>query len=219
MRKDRVIQVLALIGVVIVVISIVWVNRPLPPSGGEEIREYNGQKLSSINDYLEVSIDGTPPIDKASYRLEVVGLGNNTVEYTYDDVITRFQHEEKVVTLYCVLGWNATLLWEGVRVEDLLKEVGVDPEAKAVVFYAPDGFWTALPLDHIRENDIIIAYKINGLVLQPGKGFPFHLVAENKWGLKWAKWITKIELSKDASYKGYYGDLPDDENLPPELLK
>jgi len=67
MRKDRVIQALALIGAVIVVVSIVWVNRPLPPSGGEEIRKYNGQKLSAINEYVEVSIDGVQFVNKESY--------------------------------------------------------------------------------------------------------------------------------------------------------
>jgi Sulfite oxidase and related enzymes len=30
------------------------------------------------------------------------------------------------------------------------------------------------------------------------------LVAEQKWGYKWIKWITKIELSNDPNYKGYW---------------
>ena len=30
---------------------------------------------------------------------------------------------------------------------------------------------------------------------------PFQLVAESKWGYKW---ITRIELSDDADYEGYW---------------
>jgi DMSO/TMAO reductase YedYZ molybdopterin-dependent catalytic subunit len=28
-------------------------------------------------------------------------------------------------------------------------------------------------------------------------------VAENKWGYKWIKWVTRIELS-DQDYRGYW---------------
>jgi DMSO/TMAO reductase YedYZ molybdopterin-dependent catalytic subunit len=29
-------------------------------------------------------------------------------------------------------------------------------------------------------------------------------VAESKWGYKWIKWVTEIELSDDTSYRGYW---------------
>jgi DMSO/TMAO reductase YedYZ molybdopterin-dependent catalytic subunit len=29
-------------------------------------------------------------------------------------------------------------------------------------------------------------------------------VAESKWGYKWIKWITEIELSDDVNYRGYW---------------
>ncbi len=49
-----------------------------------------------------------------------------------------------------------------------------------------------------------MAYKMNGLTLPPERGFPFQLVAEKKWGYKWIKWITGIELSDDEDYRGYW---------------
>ncbi len=45
---------------------------------------------------------------------------------------------------------------------------------------------------------------MNGVVLPPERGFPFQLVAEDKLGYKWAKWIDRIELSDNADYKGYW---------------
>ena len=39
-----------------------------------EIREYEGQKLSSISDFRENSIKGTQSIDNEGYRLVVTGL-------------------------------------------------------------------------------------------------------------------------------------------------
>ncbi len=169
-----------------------------------EIREYEGQKLSSISDFRENSIKGTQSIDNESYRLVVTGLVNNEIEYTYDDVINNHQLFEKVVTLHCVEGWDVTILWEGVLAKDLIEEAGVDSRAKVVIFYAYDGYSTSLPLDYVVDNDILMAYKMNGVVLPPERGFPFQLVAESKLGYKWIKWITEIELSDDVNYRGYW---------------
>ena len=45
---------------------------------------------------------------------------------------------------------------------------------------------------------------MNNATLPAERGFPFQLVAESKWGYKWIKWVTEIELSDDISYKGYW---------------
>jgi DMSO/TMAO reductase YedYZ molybdopterin-dependent catalytic subunit len=42
------------------------------------------------------------------------------------------------------------------------------------------------------------------VTLPPERGFPFQLVAESKWGYKWIKWVTEIELTDDAGYRGYW---------------
>ena len=97
-----------------------------------------------------------------------------------------------------------TILWEGVLVKDLLNEAGIDQGTRVVIFYAYDGYSTSLPLDFIINNDILMAYKMNGLVLPPERGFPFQLVAESKYGYKWIKWITRIELSDNENYQGYW---------------
>lgn len=168
-----------------------------------ETKEYQGKKLSSIKDFIENSIKGPQFIDKASYKLQITGLVNNPKTYTYDEIVNR-QSYKKVVTLNCVEGWSVTILWEGVLVKDLIKEAGVDPKAKIVIFFSVDGYSTSFPLAYIMDNDIIMASKMNGLTLAPETGFPFQLVAENKWGYKWAKWITKVELSGDEKYRGYW---------------
>ncbi len=171
--------------------------------GGTEIREYQGQDLSSVNDFRENSIRGPQYVDNESYRLEVTGLVDNPKSYTYDEV-TGKQSYEKVVTLYCVEGWDVKILWQGVLVRDLIAEAGPKPGANTVIFHAYDGYTTSFPLDYIMNNDIIMAYKMNGVTLPPERGFPFQLVAESKWGYKWIKWVTQIELSDDQSYEGYW---------------
>lgn len=169
-----------------------------------EIREYEGQKLSSSQrGFRENSIRGPQYVKKEDYQLEIIGLVKNPLTYTYDQVLTYDQYK-KVVTLNCVEGWSATVLWEGVLVRDVIANAGILPQAKVVIFYAYDGYSTSFPLEYILDNDIIMAHKMNKIALPPERGFPFALVAEEKWGYKWIKWITKIRLSDDVNYRGYW---------------
>ena len=164
-----------------------------------ETREYNGVNLSSINDFKENSLIGPQEVDVESYTLRITGLVTNSKNYTYDEVVNEHQHYKKVVTMDCVEGWSVTILWEGVLVKDLLAEVGPLENATVLRFRAYDGYSTYLPIDYIVDNDIMMAYKMNDVILPPERGFPFQLVAENEWGLKWIKWITEIEVSDDAN--------------------
>ncbi len=169
-----------------------------------EVREYMGENLSSISDDKEIGIGGTQVLNETTYTLTVTGLVNTTKEYSYRDILNNFPHYEKVVTLYCVEGWNARILWEGILLRDLLDASSVNTAAKTVIFYAPDGYTTSMPISYFYEHDIIMAYKMNGLTIPPERGFPFQLVAESKYGYKWAKWITLIEVSDNENYKGYW---------------
>ena len=169
-----------------------------------EVTEYEGVDLSSINAFRENSIKGPQEIDVESYTLSITGLVTNSTSYTYDEVLSGYQHYKKVVTLDCVEGWSVTILWEGVLIKDLLAQTQPLENAEVVIFHAYDGYTTSLPMDYVMDNDILMAYKMNDVVLPPERGFPFQLVAESKWGYKWIKWITEIELSDDASYRGYW---------------
>jgi len=169
-----------------------------------EIREYEGEKLSSINHFRENSIEGPQHIDIENYTLQVTGLVNTPQNYSYDDVINEHQNCKKIITLDCVEGWSVDLLWEGVLVKDLIGETKPLPNAKAIIFHAYDGYTTSFPIDYVMDNNIMMANKMNNVLLPPERGFPFQLVAESRWGYKWIKWITKIELSDDVNYKGYW---------------
>ena len=167
-----------------------------------EIREYEGKDLSSISAFRENSIKGPQQIDITDYRLNVTGLVNKNLTYEYDEIVNSFPLQKKVITLHCVEGWRVTIFWEGFLVEDLIETADVDPNATTVIFYAHDGYSTALPLDFIIDKNIMIAYKMNNVTLPPERGFPFQLVAESKLGYKWIKWLISIELSDNEGYLG-----------------
>jgi DMSO/TMAO reductase YedYZ molybdopterin-dependent catalytic subunit len=169
-----------------------------------EVREYEGENLSSVYQFSENSIRGPQQVDIATYRLNINGLVDNPITYTYDDVLKNFQHYKKIVQLDCVEGWSAKILWEGMLVKDLLAKSGIKPEAKTIIFHAYDTYTTSFPIEYVLDNNIIMAYKMNEITMPPQRGYPFALVAESKWGYKWIKWITQIELSDDVNYQGFW---------------
>jgi DMSO/TMAO reductase YedYZ molybdopterin-dependent catalytic subunit len=171
---------------------------------GVEIREYQGEKLASVSDFRENSIKGPQQINQSTYQLKITGLVGTQKNYTYDEILTKFQQYKKVVTLDCVEGWSVKILWQGILIKELISEVQPDPSANTIIFKAYDGYTTAFPLNYTTENNILLAYKMNNVTLPAERGFPFQLVAESKWGYKWIKWVTEIELSDNLNYKGYW---------------
>jgi len=171
---------------------------------GVELREYQGQKLSSINDFHENSIKGPQYINNSTYRLHITGLVDNPKNFTIDEIINNHQHFKKIATLNCVEGWSVTILWEGVLVKDLLNEIKLNSSGKIILFKAYDGYTTSFPINYIMNNSIILAYKMNNITIPPERGYPFQLVAEGKWGYKWIKWVTEIEVTNSTQLSGYW---------------
>jgi len=176
-----------------------------------EVTQYQGINLTPISVFVQyliqhpdVAIAGWQNINQATYRLAVTGLVNNSFTYTYDDVINNFTSYDQVATLLCVEDWSVTMLWEGVRVSDLLQQAGVSSNATVIIFHASDGYTTALPIDFIAQNNIMLAYKMNNVTLPASAGFPFMLIAQNQYVYKWIKWVTELEVSNDTGYLGYW---------------
>jgi DMSO/TMAO reductase YedYZ molybdopterin-dependent catalytic subunit len=168
-----------------------------------EIREYKGEKLDSIDRFRENSIQGPRHIDIKAYKLKVGGLVDKPLILTYDEVLAR-PAESRVNIIHCVEGWDVKVLWEGVPVAALIDAAGAKASANTVIFRSADGYSTSLPLAYIRQKDILLAYKMNGMTLPEARGFPFEVAAEDKWGYKWAKWVTAIELSDNPDFRGYW---------------
>jgi DMSO/TMAO reductase YedYZ molybdopterin-dependent catalytic subunit len=180
-------------------------QKKVPGVYGDETENlsYQGKQLTPIKEQGNNAIKGTQYIDRASYRLQVDGLVKNPQNFTYDEIL-KMPQTSKVIDLNCVEGWSFTGKWTGVKMSDLFKKTGIIDSASTVIFYSSDGYSTSLDLNYLLQNNIILAYKLNDVTLPPDRGFPLQLAAESKYGYKWAKWITRIEVSSDSSYRGYW---------------
>jgi DMSO/TMAO reductase YedYZ molybdopterin-dependent catalytic subunit len=172
----------------------------------DEVQSYQGQRLDPAVGPRDNSIKGVQYLNVDTYTLTITGLYGSSVSLTYAEVIA-FETYQRLITLYCVEGWEATILWEGVALMDLIALANPSAEVTTIIFHASDGYTTSLPLSTIQEKNLILAYRSNGLALPPEMGYPFIVVAQDKLGYKWARWVTEIELSSNSNYKGYWETL------------
>jgi DMSO/TMAO reductase YedYZ molybdopterin-dependent catalytic subunit len=187
-----------------------------PPPGEVEATEFMGVQLTPISRQRNNALAGTRVIDKDTYQLVVNGLVDNPLSLNYSDLLA-YPQISVLVDLVCVEGWRFTAKWTGPTLDSIFADAGVQPEAKIAIFYSTDSpvGYTSLELSYIQDNNITIALKDNDITLPPDRGFPFQVVAEGKWGYKWAKWVTRIELSSDTSFRGYWESrgYPNDANI------
>ena len=169
-----------------------------------EATEFEGVNLTPINQQRNNGLAGKQVLDRATYTLTVDGMVDHPLTLSYDDLLA-YPQIDRLEDLNCVDGWFFTAKWTGPSLKAIFTDAGVKPEATIVIFHttdAPAGF-CSLDLNYIMENDIIIALKDNDITLPPERGFPFQVVAMS-YGYKWAKWVTRIEISDHSDSLGVW---------------
>ena len=80
-----------------------------------EIREYEGTRLDPSVGPRDNSIAGIQNVELEGYALKITGLVQEEQSLTYEEILA-MPAAEKLITLHCVEGWDATVLWEGVPI-------------------------------------------------------------------------------------------------------
>ena len=176
-----------------------------------EIKNYKGTNLDPSVGPRDNSINGIQNVDIATYSLKISGLVDKPTTLSYDDVL-KMDSYEKLIILHCVEGWDATILWKGALLDDIIQTAKATSKANTVIFHCVDGYTTSLPLQTIIDKKMILAYSSNGIVLPNSLGFPFIVVAEDKLGYKWARWVNEIELADNPNYTGFWESRGYDNN-------
>ena len=155
---------------------------------------------------------GVAVIDPQKYRLMVNGLVNQNTIFNISDLM-RFSRTNKLYFLECAansgMEWRGAqlngcqfthgmihnVLYTGVKLKDILKEVGLKSTAKWVLAEGADSsaMTRSIPIEKALD-DCIIAFKMNGESLRPEQGYPMRLVVPGWEGNMWIKWIRRLEI-------------------------
>lgn len=167
-----------------------------------KIRADEKTGITKTDEFFSVSYNGVPQVDIEKYTLKVDGLVENPIKLSYNDLKNLSQKEEES-TLTCIALISAKGVWEGIPLKDLLNMVKVKNGATYIIFYAVDGYSSAIPLENALKDNVILAMKLNGEILTPKHGFPLRLVYPGYYGYKWVKWINHIKVI-NYEYRGYW---------------
>lgn len=142
----------------------------------------------------ELHTTGRPDeLDISTYRLTVEGLVENPLSLSYEE-ITAYPSVTEVVLLICPSVFYDNAEWTGVPVADILRQAKVKPEAEKVYFKAAGGYRQSLTIEEAMSEGVFLAYEVNGQPLPLEHGYPLRLVVRGKYGSRWVKWLTHIEV-------------------------
>jgi DMSO/TMAO reductase YedYZ molybdopterin-dependent catalytic subunit len=150
-----------------------------------------------------------PRIAAEDWRLRIHGMVAREVELDWDALIAR-DVVEADITITCVsneVGGRlvGTARWLGVRLDDLLADVGVDPTADQIVGRSSDGYTCGFPTAVLDGRDALVAIAMNGEPLPLEHGFPARLIVPGLYGYVSAtKWLTEIELTRFEDFDQYW---------------
>jgi sulfoxide reductase catalytic subunit YedY len=180
---------------------------------GDPINTY--QDITHYNNYYEFTTVKEGVAQAAAnfattpWDVQVGGLVKNPQTYSVEDLIKKFQPEERIYRLRCVEAWSMVIPWIGFPISRLLAEVEPTSFAKYVRFeavYKPDqmsgqqGDWYPWPyqeglrLDEANNDLAILATGLYGGELPAQSGGGIRLVVPWKYGFKSIKAVVKIEL-------------------------
>ncbi len=157
-------------------------------------------------------------LDLRSWRLKIGGHVAHPYELTYGEM-QGFERVTYTAVIQCsgngrsfftprVFGgqWGngsmGNVTWTGVRLKDILNKAGLKPGAVEVYFDGLDSapvptvpdFIKSLPLDKALEEDILVAYEMNGTPLLMLNGFPARIIVPGWYATYWVKCLHEINV-------------------------
>jgi DMSO/TMAO reductase YedYZ molybdopterin-dependent catalytic subunit len=154
-----------------------------------------GQRLVANWPVLDLGVQ--PDVTKEDWKLSVDGLVEAPVSFTYPQ-LAALPQTERVSDIHCVTKWSRyDNHWVGVSSRDLIALVRPKAEAAHVIFHAYDGYTTNVALEAFAADDVMIAHSWEGYPITRQHGGPVRIVIPRYYFWKSAKWVKRIEFSRD----------------------
>lgn len=178
-------------------------------------------KILTYNNFYEFGTSKTDPAELATnfktspWELQIDGLVDNPIKLYHEDILNKFDIEERIYRLRCVEAWSMNIPWLGFPLSELLKLAQPKSAAKYVAFqtlYSPEQmpgqrngylgggidypYIEGLRLDEALHPLTIMSVGLYGKTLSPQNGAPIRLVVPWKYGFKSIKSVVKITLTE-----------------------
>jgi len=142
-------------------------------------------------------------LDASSWRLEVVGGAPSPIDVTFEEILAMPAIEKRVLMI-CPGFFANYGNWKGISIMALLERTGIDREVTSVKVEGLDRDSekaVTYPVEHIRSNQVFLAYQVNGTRLPEKHGFPLRVVAEDHFGYDWVKYVFRVTATSTRAQK------------------
>jgi DMSO/TMAO reductase YedYZ molybdopterin-dependent catalytic subunit len=135
--------------------------------------------------------EGTDRIDSSAWRLAVRGRVVRQLDLSLSELGSLGEVEREAV-LDCTSGWALRTTWRGVPLGAVLDAAGLGRGARRVLVRSVTGWYAELPVHEAQEA--LLATSVADAPLPHGNGAPCRLVAPDRRGLEWVKWVGQVEV-------------------------
>ncbi len=161
---------------------------------------------------------GVAHVDPNRYRLMIHGLVEKPIVLTLDQ-LKRYPRVSRIHFIECpanggpewrgpqfnsiqfAKGMMSCAEWTGVYIKDILKDLGLKPEAKWMLAEGSDNseMGRTVPIDKVLD-DAMLVYGQNGEALRPEQGYPVRLLLPGWEGNLCVKWVKRLEFSSEPFF-------------------
>jgi sulfane dehydrogenase subunit SoxC len=170
-------------------------------------------RITPTSDVFVLAHFGVAHIRADAWRLQVTGMVKRPAEISLQQTrelpkldleafikCAGFPHDHTIATRNV-----SNAVWGGVRLSEVLRQVGVHEGASFIWAFAPahgsyarfssDCYIKDIPLTRALADDVLLVYELNGEPLAPEHGFPVRLLMPGYYGTNSVKWLCRIEVS------------------------
>lgn len=157
-----------------------------------------------------------------TWTLEIDGeSAEKQKKYTLQELKSKFKHHTYQLTLECggngrsefnppakgnqwTIGAVSCAQWTGIRLKDVLEDVGVKSNAVYIGYHAADRHLSlnpekepisrGVPISKAMQEETLLAFKMNGEDIPLAHGYPLRLVAGGWPASTSGKWINRLSI-------------------------
>jgi DMSO/TMAO reductase YedYZ molybdopterin-dependent catalytic subunit len=180
--------------------------REFSPRDMSPVFKVNGSAAPSDPAYAALAFK-----DFVDWRLQIGGMVERPTAFSLAD-LRALPARSQITRHDCVEGWSAIGKWTGVPLGTLLRQVGMSPQARFVVFRCADDmenssdgsglYYESIDLIDAFHPQTIMAYAMNDKPLEIGHGAPVRLRVERQLGYKNAKFVMRIDVTDSIAQYG-----------------
>ena len=214
-------------------------RQSVPFNGEPPLNKLVENWITPVDSFFVRSHGNVPEIAAKDLKLTIDGMVDKPLTLTVAELMERFPKAKTTATLTCAgnrrsefaaikkvggIQWEAGAIgnaeWQGIRLADVLKFVGVKAEAKHVWFEGRDEvveknvtfpFGGSIPIEKAQvttaTGSSLLATEMNGKPLTPSHGFPLRTIVPGFIGARSVKWLHKITVSDRPSPNHFVADV------------